>query len=252
MLKNKYVKGTVSAIFWIGIWWILSLFIGKSVLLPTPLQTVSALFSLAKTGEFWLSCLMTLLRICIGFLLGVSAGTVLGAVTYKSETAEILLKPLQNVIKSTPVASFIIISLFWLGKNQVPSFISFLIVCPIVWSSVNSALLSCDKGLLESADIFGLPLAKRIKYIYIPSIKKEYMASLETSLGMAWKSGVAAEVLALPGSSMGKELYDAKVYLESDTMFAWTLAIIVISFALEIWLKKLVTVLLSSKRRTVK
>lgn len=249
MRKSKFFKGIVSAVFWIGIWWILSAVIGKDVLLPSPVLTARALAALALKADFWISCFWSLVRICAGYFGGIIAGTLLGVLTYRYQTAEILFKPLQNVIKSTPVASFIIISLVWLGKNQIPSFISFLIVTPIVWSAVNASLKSCDRNLLEAADVFNLTFSKRLKYIYIPSVRKDYAAALETGLGMAWKAGAAAEVLALPQNSIGKELYNSKVYLESDKMFAWTLSIIVISFLLEVCLKKLLSRLLSPRRR---
>lgn len=249
IINNNVFKGIVSAVFWIGIWWILSAFVGKSIILPSPYQTVKTLFVLVAEGNFWVSCLYTVGRIMLGFILGVAIGTLGGIVNYKSNNARVLLKPLLTVIKTTPVASLILISLFWLDKNDIPSFISCLIVTPIVWSSVSSSLNSCDLKLIEAANVFSLSPLKRAKYIYIPSIKKDYIAVLETGLGIAWKSGVAAEVLVYPNDSIGKELHTAKINLESENMFAWTLSIIIISFALEILLKKLLSQLLKAKRR---
>ena len=59
-----------------------------------------------------------------------------------------------------------------------------------------------------------------------------------TGLGFAWKSGIAAEVIALPALSVGKNLYDAKIYLERADLFAWTLAVILLSLGLEALLKR--------------
>ena len=69
--------------------------------------------------------------------------------------------------------------------------------------------------------------------IYVPSILPYFMAGCTTGLGLAWKAGVAAEVLAMPRNSIGLQLYNAKVYLETSDLFAWTLVIILLSMLLE-------------------
>ena len=51
--------------------------------------------------------------------------------------------------------------------------------------------------------------------------------------GLCWKSGVAAEVIGLPSGSIGERLYDAKIYLNTGEVLAWTLVIVLISLACE-------------------
>ena len=50
---------------------------------------------------------------------------------------------------------------------------------------------------------------------------------------MAWKAGIAAEVICSPKGTIGSELYNAKIYLESEDMFAWTLTVIILSIIIE-------------------
>ena len=50
---------------------------------------------------------------------------------------------------------------------------------------------------------------------------------------MSWKSGVAAEIIGVPSYSIGERLYMAKIYLNTDSLFAWTLVIIVLSLIFE-------------------
>ncbi len=245
LLKNKIVISFGVAVFWLVVWEIAALAVDKSVLLPSPVATALTLFELAKDGSFWLSCLYSLGRIALGFTIGTLFGTVIGFICFKSSLVKTLLHPLQGMIKATPVASFIILALVWIGKNSIPSFTAFLMVTPIVWSGVYSSLISIDRNLTETLEIFPLPLIKRIKYLYIPSMKKKYVASLETALGLAWKAGIAAEVLCIPKTSMGTELYYSKIYIETEKLFAWTLCVIVISIVLEFAMKRLLGKLLS-------
>jgi len=66
--------------------------------------------------------------------------------------------------------------------------------------------------------------------VYLPSVLPQYAAALITSLGLAWKSGVAAEVLCHPKLSM---LYESQIYLETADLFAWTAAVIMLSVIME-------------------
>ena len=68
-----------------------------------------------------------------------------------------------------------------------------------------------------------------------------FSAGCTTSLGLAWKAGIAAEVLSLPVSSIGRELYDSKIYIETADLFAWTLVVILMSMLLEVVLKGMIS-----------
>ena len=60
-----------------------------------------------------------------------------------------------------------------------------------------------------------------------------FAAACRTSLGLAWKAGVAAEVLCLPRLAIGTQVSNAKTYLDTPGLFAWTLTVLLLSFALE-------------------
>lgn len=236
--NNIFVSVSIGA-FWLIVWEFAALAVNKEVLLPTPFSTAKTLSELVQNSTFWLSCLYTLGRIAAGFVIGTFLGTIIGFLCYRWEFIKKLLHPIQSMIKATPVASFIILALVWIGKNSIPSFTSFLMVTPIMWAGVYSSLISIDKKLTETMIIFPLTLTQRIKYVYLPSMKKKYASALETSLGLAWKAGIAAEVLCMPKNSMGTELHNSKVYIETEKLFAWTLCIIIISLLLEFIMKKI-------------
>jgi len=231
-MKKAAVKLLVFA-FWVLVWEAACLAAGSELLLPSPAQTFLRLFELAGTARFWLNALMSLARIVEGFLLGVLAGTVLGAAAARLKLLHDFLSPVINMVKSTPVASFIILALVWIKKDGVPVFISFLMVLPILWGNVTQGIAQTDKGLLEMAALFRFGRRKTVTKVYAPSVMPYFLAGCTTALGLAWKAGVAAEVLSLPARSIGRELYNAKIYLETTDLFAWSAAVILLSIALE-------------------
>lgn len=229
-MKIKSIIRTIFAIlFWVAIWFIFAKKVGLEVLLPSPVATFNSLISLAKTKEFWIISLYSVYRICSGLLVGALAAVILAGITAFSKFAYSLFSPVLTVIKATPIASFIILALLWIGRDAVPAFITFLIVLPIVWSAVYDSIVNVDKRYTDVGKVFGFTKFQKMQHIYIPSIFSSFMASLGTSAGMAWKAGVAAEVLCTPKYSIGTELFESKKYIETSDLFAWTLVVIILS-----------------------
>ena len=229
----KFIKKFAVAVIYLAAWQGLSGIVGKALLLPGPFETVMRLFALLRQSETWIAAGATLLRVLAGYALGVIGGTALAALTARSRILDAVLRPLRGIVKATPVTSFILLALFWLSSGLVPVCISFLMVLPIVWMNLHEALAGVDPQLLEMAAAFHLPWRTRFSRITVPSVKPQFLAACTTSLGFAWKSGVAAEIIALPKRSVGSALYLSKLTLETADLFAWTLLVILLSMLLE-------------------
>jgi len=242
---KKLLKTALIAGFWLLVWALAAFAVGKDLLLPSPAAAGKALLSLAGQGSFWLSCGLTLLRVAGGFLLGMLTGTLLGFLTAFSRLADAFLSPLRSIIRATPVTSFIILVLLWLTTGAAPLFIAFLMVVPIAWANVREGLLSVDARLTQMTKCFGFSRKSRLWHLELPAILPQYLAAATTALGFAWKSGVTAEVLAAPAFSIGRSLYESKLYLETPALFAWTAVVVLLSMALE----KLVVALLRRIRQ---
>ena len=233
--KRKLLQTALIALIYLAVWEAVSLLVGKELLLPSPLSTLSRLAVLLTVGGTWLFAGLTLLRIMSGYVLGVVAGVLLAVLTARSRFAEALLAPLRAIVKASPVTSFILLALLWLSSDLVPLFISFLMVVPMVWSATAEAILQTDVRLVEMGKLYGLSRWQIVKKIFVPSILPQFLAACTTSLGFAWKSGVAAEIIALPQKSIGFMLYQSKLRIETVDLFAWTLLIVALSMLLE-WL----------------
>lgn len=232
--KKKYrIIRILAVLFWVGIWQITSMWLGQEILLASPVSVLKKLSELIFTVDFWQSIGFSFGRIIFGFTLAVVIGILLGIAAYVSEVVEILLNPLISVIKSTPVASFIILCLIWIPSRNLSVFISFLMVLPIIYTNILTGIRQTDRQLLEMADVFGISMRRRIGYIYFSQVLPYFVTACRLSLGMCWKAGVAAEVIGVPSGSLGEKLYHAKIYLNTPELFAWTIVIIVISVLFE-------------------
>ena len=230
---HKAIRHALIAALYLIIWQVASMAVGSALLLPSPAATLSRFWVLLSNADSWRAVGLTLARIVGGYLLGVALGVLLATVSAASPFANALLKPLLSIVKATPVTSFILLALLWLTSGMVPLFIAMLMVLPIVWTNTLQAILQTDGQLLEMARVFRFPRARILRAIYIPSVLPQFLAACTTALGFAWKSGVAAEILALPKQSIGYQLYQSKLTIETVDLFAWTLLVVMLSMLLE-------------------
>ena len=212
----------------------------KEILLVSPVRVLETLVQLVQQGSFWASALSSLGRVLLGFSLAVTLGLLLAVVTCRYRWADMLFSPLLSLVKATPVASFILLALVWIQTGGVPVFISFLMVLPIIWANVQQGIRQIDPGLMEMARVYQLPRQRQLTHIMIPSVMPYFMSAFSTGMGFAWKSGIAAEVICLPKVGIGYWLYQAKIYLETPSLFAWTAVIVLLSILLEKGIVRLV------------
>ena len=232
--KKKYTRFRILAVlFWVGIWQAASMWLGQEILLASPVSVIKKLSELIVTADFWRSIGFSFGRIVAGFGLAVILGILMGIAAYGSQLVEILLNPLISVIKATPVASFIILCLIWIPSRNLSVFIAFLMVLPVIYTNLLTGIRQTDRQLLEMAEVFGVPMRRRVYYIYFSQILPYLVTACRLSLGMCWKAGIAAEVIGVPAGSMGEKLYHAKIYLNTPDLFAWTIVIIAISVVFE-------------------
>lgn len=221
------------AVFWFALWQVLALTVGNELLLPSPISTLRRVAELAVTADFWRCTVLSLVRVMTGILAAIIGGVITAALCCRFTVIDRLLSPFMTIIRSTPVASFIILALVWLGTSPLPAFISFLMVYPLIFANVKAGIQSVDGELLRLLSVYDLSPLTMLRRVYAPAAYPHFVTSLRASLGLAWKAGIAAEVLAIPKYSIGKMLYQSKVFFETVDLFAWTFVIIVLSLAIE-------------------
>ncbi len=219
--------------FWIGVWQIIYMTVGMDVIIPSPLGVAKRVWELLLTADFWVITASSVIRILLGYLCGILIGLFLAGVTYWSGFMYDLMKPVISIARATPVASMTVIIIVWVTNKAVPLFIVGLMVFPIIWGNTYEGIKNTDKKLLQMSESFSVGFFSKLLHIYIPSVYPYFIAGASTALGLAWKSGVAAEILGTTQGSVGQQLNTAKVTLDSEGKFAWTVVVIVLSIIFE-------------------
>ena len=231
--KRKIVYTCLTIALWILVWQVAAAWINNRIFLPSPYLTLKSLGTLFVSASFYRSIGVSLWNILKGFLLGVVCGTGLAIPAAMWAFFENFVSLPMRVIKATPVASFTILALFWIDSSELSVLVSFFMVVPVIYTNVLAGIRETDRDMKEMTQVFGIRLFDKVRFLYVPTVLPYLISAVSVAIGLAWKSGIAAEVIGIVNNSIGNHLYQAKIYMEMPEVFAWTLVIIVISILSE-------------------
>ena len=232
-LANNGVKYGVVALFWLLVWQLIYMLVKKDYIVPSPWNTAKALGEMILAADFYVNTAITVSRVLWSMALSFAAGGVSAVAAYFFPLVRAALGGIAAAFKAMPVMSVILFAILCLASGMVPIFAGFLMCYPVVYTNLLSGLDSMNPEHLELCKVYHINFSNRLKSVYLPSISPYLKAALSLIAGLCWKAVVAAEVLASPVHSMGYQLLTAKIYLEADMLFAWTIAIIFLSLLFE-------------------
>lgn len=231
--KPKIRKALI-ILFWLVVWEVVDRILNNGLVLSGPIDTIVALYNQVQQSDFWLTCGVSFGKIVVGFLMSFVIGFLLAFLAHRVQFIKELLAPIMSLLKTVPMVSFVIMLLIWVGNQALTIYLSFLIVLPLIYTNTLAGLESVDPQMLEMAKIYHLSWWKKFWYIERPAFMPYVISSAKVSIGMSWKSGIMAEVIGTPRPSIGRELYQAKSFLQTADLFAWTVVVIILSLIFEV------------------
>jgi len=187
----------------LGALWELAVHAGLSNgrLVPPPSVIFTTLWELARTGELWVHTKATVARVAAGFVLGVAAGTLFGALTGYSNFSRRILDPTLQALRSIPSIAWVPLFILWFGifEESKVALIAVGVFFP-VYLGVMEAILTVDRKIVEVGRAFRLSGPALVRRILLPAVLPSYIVSLRSGLGLGWMFVVAAELL---GASEG-------------------------------------------------
>ena len=226
-------------LFYLLLWSAAARMVDQPLLLPSPESVLARLIELLPQGVFLKTLMGTLMRTLEAYALGIFAAVILGALCCRFTLADALISPALSAVRATPVTSFIVLALVWLSASRVPVLTGFLMTLPVVFSALTQAVRAIDPKLMEMAKLYRFGRMGTLRHVIVPSVLPAFAQSCLASIGLCWNAVVAAEVIGVPKMAVGSRLYEAKIYLETDSLLAWTLMIVLLSVLLENLLRRL-------------
>lgn len=235
-MKKAYIYAIICLIL---TWFIAASLINNEVILPNINQTINSLLIIVKSSNFVFIVVDTVIRTFVAIGISFLIGLLLSILSFKNSKFKDFIHPIYLIFKTIPNITFIILGLIWLGRSGSVILIVSLVTAPIIYAELLSGFEQIDENLLLNTRTYSNNYYLKFKRIYLPLIYNDMITALRTTLALGFKVTIMAELLSQIQTGIGRELYYAKINLETADIFGWTIIIIFISTIFD-WILNLI------------
>jgi NitT/TauT family transport system permease protein len=197
-------------------------------LLPPPGRVLESLIGIVTSGQLWVHVGSSLARICLGFGAAVAVSILAGFLVARVRPARLVVRDLTAVLNSTSVFVWIVLALIWFGLSDAgPVFTTFMIVLPVMLSTVGEGLDGVDRGLLEMAQAYRLSGLDRFRHVTLPSVVPYLVAGMRVAFALGLRVSVVAELFGV-SAGIGYMMNFSRDTLRTDLVFAWALVLVAV------------------------
>jgi NitT/TauT family transport system permease protein len=215
-------------------WFVTATAVGAEIIVPSVKVTFAEFFSLFGSGLFYQAVANTLLRTLVTFALSLAAAVILSVISVAVPVFGKLFMPVMRFLRAVPTISVILLIIVWLDAKVAPVLVTFLIVFPIMYSSLYDAITGINGDVLKMCKIYKVGRKDMIFSLYVPSVLPTFFDTAKSTVSLTVKVIISAEVLAQTKRSIGIMMQINRAYLETAKLLAWTIVAVIISYLLEV------------------
>ena len=215
------------------LWQIAAMAVNRPVIIPYPGEVGRIMIADLSDSSFYAAIVSTVGRMLKGLAAAFAAAFVLGTVSGMNRKFEQYFDVINNIIKTIPNVSYIILILIWLGSERSVTVITMFVLFPPLYSGILTGMKNVPKGIMDMSRLEKMDFWTRLTVVHWPFMFPEMVASLKVAFGMGFKVSIMAEILGAVRLGVGREMAIARTYVETGEIFAWTIWIILISLAID-------------------
>ncbi len=240
----------ISVAFIAAVWVMLYESAGSEFIFPSIESMIKKSISYFCDGFFYKSLSNTLFRVIVSFLISFVLACVFGIVSYLFEPCKRIVDPIISVMRAAPtIAIMIILNLLAVKPKISPVIVSFVVIFPMLYSSVLASLNSVDEKWLEMAKMYKVNKGKQFISLYMPAVLPYIAEEGGAALSFNLKLTVSAEIIANTYASMGGLLQTANVYYDIAGVMSITVITVLLSVILETTVKLLIKIFRLRRRK---
>ncbi len=211
----KYIHKLLVLALLLCVWQICS-----SELVPSPKESLVALYELATSGALHTGITHSLYRYAIGLFLGVVAGTLVGFAFGLLPRVAAAFDPVVSILRPiSPIAwTPLVVIVFGIGDKPTVFIIAYAVFFPVLLLAVK-ALHDVPKELIAVAKNFGASRMQIFTGVIFPSSCLTLISSLKLAASLAWINLVVGEMLGSQ-TGLGYLIIDARNQLRIDSVLA--------------------------------
>jgi NitT/TauT family transport system permease protein len=219
----------------LAVWWLVSL-TTQPYILPRPDRVWERIVQLSRTGDLPINLLITLGRVCAGFVFAVIIGVPCGVVLGSHRALGSFFEPVLPVLNTVSSAIWAIFAIIWFGLSAMtPIFVVLMTAFPLIVTNIWQGTQAVNADYVELAQALRLSRTKTLIKIYMPSILPFFFSGARLAFGFGWRVSLVAETLG-SSSGVGYRLKQASDLIQMDQVFAWTIVQVAMMLVIELGL----------------
>ena len=215
----------------IAIWYVAAAIVKSELILPQPHEVLVITFRLLCSGSIYLALLYTLLRAVVAFVVSLGVAILACLLVGCYARGKFVVNAIVTFLRALPTIAVILITLILFNSFITPIIVAFLVVFPVIFGVLDRTLTHNGK-LLDLCKVYHVKSAKKVKLVLFPLIREELPSIIKENLPLCIKIVVAGEVLALPLLGIGRQMYVAKVNLDTANVVALTILTLIVCFVI--------------------
>ncbi len=216
----------------LAVWWAAAL-TAPHYVLPGPGRVWEALRLIAGNNDLWANLGITFARVSAGFAFAALVGLPLGILFGANRRFGVFFEPVIPAMNTISSAIWAIFAIIWFGiSNATTIFVVFMTAMPLIITNVWQGTRTVNADFIELARTLRMPQARIMTKIYLPTILPHFFSGARLAFGFGWRVSLVAETLG-SSSGVGYRLRQAADLIQTDQVFAWTLALVVMMATIE-------------------
>lgn len=232
-VKNTLI-GLVVPLLLLAAWVVVTRFELVSVqLLPPPGMLLDTWLEMQKSGELADNMKISMIRVLFGFLLGGTAGLLLGGAMGVWQSVEQIFNPLFNSLRQIPIVGWLPFLILLLGIDELFKvvFIAAGTLIPVAVKTLEG-VKAVPTAYLEVVRVFEFGWFRTLYAVIIPSALPSIITGLRLGLSEAWMLVVGAELVAA-SAGIGNVMTVARRLFQTDVVLVGVIVIAVTGYIMD-------------------
>lgn len=209
------------------LWWTFAAIAQNDLIFPQPWEVLKIAFQLLGEGKIWKDLGVTLLRVLAAFAVSSVAAIALAMLSAICKSTKPFLDAVVTVLSAVPTAAITLLLMILFSSKIVPIVVAFLVVFPVLYSAFQREIFG-DEQLLDVCAVYRVSTKNKVRFVFLPQALTTFKAQCRNTVALCVKVVVSGEILALPRLGLGRDVYVAKVNVETAKVLALTLLVLVV------------------------
>ncbi len=210
---------------------------------PSLDKIISSIKDLIIKDKVILKLLKSMLSVILCIVLSLILSIFICFIRMYNHQSHEFLSPFVAFLKSSPLAIIIVYFLLLFGNENGPFLMSFMLIFPLVFESLISAMNETNKDIISELKITNVSKLKKFTKIILPLMFPNIVMSFMMSFGLGLKVIIMGEYMMMSKNSLGLLIYNAKTIIDVESLLGILFLCVFLTLIVELSAKKVFKIL---------